>query len=211
MEQVTLEPFDVERVYVSGVIRTLEIVEIDPSCLVSNKFWTSQDPHRPLLRNTSSHRITYNSSQPPLISVGQTYLSLSCENERKKLEKNIIKERQDPYLAKGEVDECQDLVNPCEKTLTIKSHEMSGVRSNETTLIKNTAAEQHSVNPRINSDVPNADILPVGLSTDTFLQSIHIFMSSTTTILVLAEGQSTRSIVPPSIVFPVPAVDVDVG
>ncbi|KAL8121125.1 hypothetical protein AgCh_018043 [Apium graveolens] len=65
---------------------------------------------------------------------GQTYMSLSCENERKDLAKNKIKERQDPYLEKREVDECHDLVNPCEEALTIKSHEMSGVRSNEITL-----------------------------------------------------------------------------
>ncbi|KAL1808451.1 hypothetical protein ACET3Z_025441 [Daucus carota] len=43
MEQVTLEPFDREHVYVSGVYRTMEIAEIDESCLVSSKFWTSQD------------------------------------------------------------------------------------------------------------------------------------------------------------------------
>ncbi|KAL8156454.1 hypothetical protein AgCh_001520 [Apium graveolens] len=82
-------------------------------------------------------------------------------------------------MAKGEVVECQYLVNPCEKTLTIKSHEMSGARSSETTLkeyrdlsifieyfagahsIKDTTAEQQSVDPRINSVVPNADTFPI--------------------------------------------------
>ncbi|KAK2368018.1 rRNA 2'-O-methyltransferase fibrillarin [Trifolium repens] len=44
-ERVTLEPFDGDHVYVSGVFRTLEVDEIDQSCLVSIKFLTSQDIH----------------------------------------------------------------------------------------------------------------------------------------------------------------------
>ena len=54
--------------------------------------------------------ITDNSSQPPLNSVGQTFLSFSCETERKDLVKNRIHERKDPYLEKGEVDERHDLL-----------------------------------------------------------------------------------------------------
>ncbi|KAL6586525.1 hypothetical protein OROMI_001513 [Orobanche minor] len=70
MEQVILEPFDTDHAYVSGVFRTLElsvgfmphfakanlvaeitpivadIDNIDPRCLVSSKFWTSQDSYR---------------------------------------------------------------------------------------------------------------------------------------------------------------------
>ncbi|WJX41860.1 hypothetical protein P8452_29157 [Trifolium repens] len=42
MERVTLEPFDRDHAYVSGVFRTLEIAEIDQRCLVSDKFWTSK-------------------------------------------------------------------------------------------------------------------------------------------------------------------------
>ncbi|KAL6586526.1 Small subunit processome complex component [Orobanche minor] len=49
MEQVFLEPFDRDHAYVSGVFRTLEVADIDnidPRCLVSSKFWTSQDSNR---------------------------------------------------------------------------------------------------------------------------------------------------------------------
>ncbi|WJX35682.1 hypothetical protein P8452_23640 [Trifolium repens] len=45
MERVTLEPFDEDHAYVSGVFRTLEVAKIDPNYPVSNKFWTSQDSH----------------------------------------------------------------------------------------------------------------------------------------------------------------------
>ncbi|KAL6586524.1 rRNA tRNA 2'-O-methyltransferase fibrillarin-like protein 1-like [Orobanche minor] len=51
MEQVILEPFDTDHAYVSGVFRTLEVADIDnidPRCLVSSKFWTSQDSNRRL-------------------------------------------------------------------------------------------------------------------------------------------------------------------
>ncbi|PNX94088.1 mediator of RNA polymerase II transcription subunit 36a-like protein, partial [Trifolium pratense] len=46
MERVTLEPFDRDHAYVSGVFRTLEIAKIDQSCLVSDEFWTSKKLHR---------------------------------------------------------------------------------------------------------------------------------------------------------------------
>ncbi|PNX75245.1 nucleolar protein 56-like, partial [Trifolium pratense] len=46
-ELVTLERFHRDdHAYVSGVFRSLEVAEIDQSCLVSNKFWTSKDSDR---------------------------------------------------------------------------------------------------------------------------------------------------------------------
>ncbi|KAK2439289.1 rRNA 2'-O-methyltransferase fibrillarin [Trifolium repens] len=44
MKQVTLEPFDSDHEYVSGVFRTLEIDKVDQSCLVSTKFPIQDSP-----------------------------------------------------------------------------------------------------------------------------------------------------------------------
>ncbi|KAL8109306.1 hypothetical protein AgCh_025415 [Apium graveolens] len=102
-----------------------------------------------------------------------------CESERKDLEENRNKEMQDPYLENGEVDESQDLAYPCEEKLTLKSHEMSGVRSSDINLKeyrdlssslvyfaggwspKETVVEFQPVDPQSNSDASSADNFPI--------------------------------------------------
>ncbi|KAL8148136.1 hypothetical protein AgCh_005473 [Apium graveolens] len=156
---------------------------------------------------TPSHVTTDIYFQPSLITVGQNFLNLSCEIEGKYLEKNRNNERQDPYLAKKEVYESQDLAYPCEKTLTHKSHEMNVVRSNEITSkeykdlsgsfpypkgtpsTKETIVDPLPEIPQLNSSEPSADIFPFGLSTDTFLHSTHISHLLTTGIHVAAIDQ----------------------
>ncbi|KAK1364765.1 Mediator of RNA polymerase II transcription subunit 36a-like protein [Heracleum sosnowskyi] len=44
MQHVTLKPFDIDHAYVFGAFRMIEMV--DPSCLVTNKFWTAPSSHR---------------------------------------------------------------------------------------------------------------------------------------------------------------------
>lgn len=84
----------------------------------------------PSKEDSPLHVTTKIPSQPPLVSVSMSALSLSSELEST-IEK-ISSERQAPDLAEGEVDKSQNLEVPCEaEKLTIESQCKGEVRNDE--------------------------------------------------------------------------------